>query len=320
MRSRLLRSTVLAVVLLGLAACSEQAEPFYAPSGDEPPVLTAYDPALEPSAAVLPLVPLDARRLEVTDFDQLRLTLGFGELDGSSPQGDRDRFWRRLPRTAALTEGLLRPFEDRLRENFSLGQDDVAWEASYSDGAQGWVLAFHGDLPSARIRRAIQAGVGPLQGATLDAKHNLVTSGEVPDAESSWGSDSAAVLLGGREANASYLERGCVPLEDLYGDDIVDRLEGKAERDVASLDELDHYAVHLGRELATVRLGDEREDAFTRLRLASHLPQLDPEFGRVFDGGVASPLDGELGYRMTRPARAASWVEDRTLPFAACET
>lgn len=310
---------MLAVGLFALTACSEQPEPYYPPSADETPVVTAYDPALEPSGAVLPLVPLDARRLEVTDFDQLRLTLGFGELDGGSPEAERDRFWRRLPRTVALSDGLLRPFEDRLRGDFSLSQDDVAWEASYSDGAHGWVLAFHQDLPSARIRRAIKAGVGPLKGAVLDGKHNLVTSREVPEPESSWGSESAAVAVGGREASASYLERGCVPLEQVYGDGIVDRLEGQAERDVASLAELDHYAVHLGMELATVRLGGERQDAFTRLRLASHLPQLDPEFGVMFSSGVASPVDGELGYRMSRPARAASWVQERRLPFAACK-
>lgn len=317
MKLRVLIVLLLATVLVG---CSEEPEPFYPPDPDPSPTVAAYDRELEASAAVLPLVPLDARQLQVTDFDQLRLTLGFGELDGSSPQQQRDRFWQRFPQTAALTDGLLRPHEERLRNDFSVTQDDVAWEAEYSDGAQGWVLAFHRDLPSQRIRRAIDAGVGPLDGAVLDQEHNLVTSAEVPAPDDSWGSDPGAVAVAGREANASHLERGCVPLEEMYGAGIVDRLEGQSERDVATLGALDHFAVHMGSELATAMLGELREDTFVRLRLASHLPQLRPEFGRVFSGGVASPQDGELGYRMPRPAAAAEAVADRRLPFAACDS
>lgn len=309
-------AVLLAVVAAG---CAEETEPFHPPDPNEISAIDSYDPELEPSSAVLPLVPLEASRLQVTDFDQLRLTGGFGALDSSAPQRRRDRFWARMPDTAALSQGLLRPVEDRLRNEFSLSQDDVAWEAQYAGGARGWVLAFHTDLPSGRIQRAIEAGVGPLQGATLDPEHNLVTSAEVPAADESWGSDLALVALGGREANASYLERGCVPLEDIYADDIVNRLDGQSERDVASLRELEAYAVYLGNELVSVRLGEEREDAFTRLRLAARLPQLDPDFGRVFSGGVASPVDGELGYQLARPAVAAEWVADRRLPFAACK-
>lgn len=315
-----LRALLIALLAMTLAACSrEEPEPFHPPDPDTGPTITAYDPGVEPSRAVLPLVPEDATRLAVTDFAQLRLSLGFGDLDGRSPQDERQQFWNRLGTTAALSDGLLRGVEQRLREEFSFGSDDVLWEANWSgEGVQGWAIGFRADLPVRRIRRAIRAGVGPLADGVLDAEHNLVTSGEIPALDASWAQYEEMATLTGREAGATWIERGCVGLAEIYGDGILEQLQGRTAQDVANLDTLDAYAVALGAELVTVLLGEGREDAFIRMRLPGHLPALQPEFGRIFAGGVASPSDGVIGYRLTRPARAAEFVQSRQLPFAAC--
>lgn len=309
---------LLALVAVVATGCSDTPEPYYPPDEAEAGVSTAYDASAEPSAAALTLVPESATRLEVTDYDQLRLTLGYGALDGSSPAGERAAFWREVG-DATLTDGVLQPVDDQLRSRFALGQDDVAWEARYDGDASGWVVVFHDDVPIRRIQRAVNAGIGPLAGATLHGKRRIVSSEELPDPEQSWAAVPELHDLVGREANATYVERGCVPLDEIYGDGLVDRLDGQAERDAASLRALDAYSVAFGGELLTVLLGPEREDAFTRLRLARHLPVLQPEFGSVFAGGVASPADGELGYRIPRPRQALDWVEQRRLPFAACD-
>jgi hypothetical protein len=302
-----------------LVACGGESEPFYPPPLDSAPAMTGYDPDLEPSAGVLPFVPNAATSVEITDFVQMRLSLGLGEIDGRSPARERNEFWSRADRTAALSGGLLRPHEERLRDDFSLGQDDIIWEAHWSNAdSAGWVVAFRPDLAPRRIRRAINAEVGPLAGAVLDSEHNLVSSGAAPALEESWARDEEVVAVAGRQAISTLIQRGCIELADIYGAATIDRLDGQVARDVTNLDELTVYAVALGTELATARLGPARDDAFMRLRLASHLPQLEPEFGSVFTGGVANPSAGELGFRTPRPARAATWVTERRLPFAAC--
>lgn len=310
------------LVALGLAlvaGCSERPEPYYPPDPDASAAATEYDPSLAPSAAVLSLVPEEAQVLEVTDFDQIRLTLGFGNLIGASPQGERAQFWRGFGRSAAFSDGMLRADAGALAR-FDLSQDDVAWEAHFRDGAEGWIVVFHDEVPTARIRRAVQAGAGPLRGAVLDEQRGIVSSAELPDPEESWGADQELTALVGREANATYVERGCVPLDGIYGDGIVDQLDGQTEVDVASLRDLTNYSVSIGGELATVQIGTDRDDVFTRLRLAEHLPELSPEFAQVFARGAADPGSGRLGYDVPRPRLAADWTHERRLPFAACDT
>ena len=43
-----------------------------------------------------------------------------------------------------------------------------------------------------------------------------------------------------------------------------------------------------------------------------------PEFAAAYDGGVADPLTGRIGYVMTDPADAAQLALAHRLPFAAC--
>ena len=66
--------------------------------------------------------------------------------------------------------------------------------------------------------------------------------------------------------------------------------------------------------VATARLGVDRMDLFTRMRMGEG----DTAFEDAYDGGVANPLTGRIGYVMTDPAAAAALAMDQDLPFAAC--
>ena len=308
----------LAGVLL-LAACTSEPKPVYQTSPEPRAVVSDYDAAKEPSTAVLALVPASATTLQVTDFDQLRLVLGFATLKGSSPAPERERFWSRLPRTAALSTGLLRPVEARLRERFGFGQDDVAWEASYSGGAaDGWVLALRDDVAMAAVRRAVQAGVGPLRGAVVDVERRLVTSATPPTPAQSWGADPRLVALTGGEAVATYVHRGCEPFDTVFGSGMKAQLADAPAAALAGLDPLEAYSVALGTELVTARLGEDRADAFERARLAEMMPPTHPEFGLVMSRPVADPASGRVGYVLSDPAAAARLTRDRHLPFTVC--
>ncbi|WP_322937500.1 hypothetical protein [Nocardioides bizhenqiangii] len=304
-------------VALLAAGCSESDEPVYPEEPDTSAMSTEYDPTLEPAAAALPLVPADATTLEVTDFDQLRLTLGFGSLDHDSPAPERARFWQALSEAASLSTGLLRPVADELA-TYDFGQDDVAWEATYAGGADGWVLAFHEEAPLAAVQRAIRDGVGPLAGAVLDIDRALVTSAPPPEGEDSWAAIEEVVGLVGQEANTTYVERACLAFDTVFGEGMEEQLAEAPRAALKSLDPLEGFAIALGTDLATVRLGESRSDAFDRLRLAEVMPAIRPEFGAGFARGVADPSTGRLGYDLQRPTAAVELIRDQHLPFAVC--
>ncbi|MDQ6524047.1 hypothetical protein RB608_10570 [Nocardioides sp. LHD-245] len=309
------------IIVTGLAGCSGDPDPVKQQVPEPETAVAEYDASKEPSAAVLALVPATATTLAVTDFDQLRLVLGFSTLDGATPAPERERFWRRIRRTAALSEGLLRPVDQRLRNQFGISQDDVAWEASWSgaDGAGGgWVLAFHDDKAMAAVHRAVEAGVGPLAGAVVDDARRLVTSTAPPAPAAAWGADPELVALTGSEAVSTYVERGCTPFATVFGAGMEEQLAAAPAAALHGLDELEAWSVALGTELVTVQLGKARSDAFDRVRLAEVMPPTDPEFGLVMSRGVADPSSGRLGYTLADPPAAARLVRERRLPFTVC--
>jgi hypothetical protein len=302
-----------------LTACGGSPPPVYQDLGVQAPTVEAYDGTLDPSKAVLPLVPADAQVLEVTDFTQVRLGLGFGELDGTSPAADRARFWRDLPTTTALSPGLLHPVDDELRSRFGFGADDVAWEATYSGGASdGWVIAFREDLSMGQVARAVKAGVGPLKGAHADVADHLVTSSEPPAGADSWGADPDLVALVGRPADATYVQRGCLGFDGVFGSGVQDQLASGPKEVVDELQPLDGFAVAFGGQLVTAQLGTGRDDLFSRLRLSGVLPATKPDFGVAFERGVADPSTGRLGYQLAKPADAVRLTVEQHLPFAVC--
>ncbi len=300
------------------AGCSDSDEPVHPDEPVASVISTDFDPDLEPSAAALALVPLTATTLEVTDFDQLRLSLGLGALSSSSPAPVRARFWRALPSTASLSTGILRPVAGEL-EPYGFGPDDVAWEAAYSGGADGWVIALHDDVSTTAVQRAINDQVGPLDGAVLDADRLVVTSAVPPDGADSWAALEDVVGLAGQEANATYVERGCLPFDTVFGDGMEAQLAAAPRAALDGLDPLEGFSVALGASLATVRLGELRPDAFDRLRLDEVMPAIRPAFGAAFSRGVADPSTGRLGYDLQRPSAATMLIADRHLPFAVCE-
>jgi hypothetical protein len=310
---------VLVLAGLTLAGCSDDPEPYYPPDADTAAVSTEYDPALEPSAAALALVPADATVLEVTDFDQLRLILGFGGLSSDSDEQERDRFWREAGDAPTFSDGLLRPVDVQLREEYGFSQDDVAWEAHYGAGeATEWIIAFHDDVRMDDVRRAVTYGVGPLEGAELDVDRHLASSAPPPAGEESWAAESDLHELVGEAAAATYVERGCLPFDTVFGAGMLDQLAEAPAARLQMLDPLEAFSVSFGGEVVTVRLGEDRSDAFDRLRIAEVMPRTRPEFGMAYGRGVADPSGGRLGFDLARPESAIELVEGRHLPFAVC--
>ena len=302
-----------------VTACSDGPEPYYPPDPEASNVSTDYDPELEPSAAALALIPADATVLTVTDFDQLRLSLGFGTLDGTSPEAERARFWRATTQSPTLSTGVLRPVDGQLRGTYGFGQDDVSWEARYgTDGLDGWVLALHDDVALDGVRRAIEEEVGPLAGATLDAERALVSSAPLPEGDDSWAADGDLASLVGERASATYVERGCVPFDDVFGEGMREELAEAPAAELDGLEPLEGFSVAFGAEVITVRLGEDRPDVFTRLGLAEVMPRTRPEFGVGYTRGVADPSTGRLGFDLGNGADAAELALGRHLPFAVC--
>lgn len=274
----------------------------------EPPAAVAsetpepeYDASLEPAAAVLALVPEDAQTLTVTDFDQVRLELGLVELGDDSPPEDPQTFWdRAMAERPMLSSGMLRPVEQQLQGGYGFTQLDVAWEAHFFDSTDqetGWVLAFRDDADMQAVQKAVDDGTGPLAGAAVDAEQRLVSSGTTSDPTQSWAADEETVAMVGLPANATYVARDCIP-QDVAGD----------------VDELGGWSLQFEGSLVTARLGLGRHDLFSRLRLGD----AEPGFAEAYDGGVADPRTGRIGYVMTDPPTAARLALEHRLPFAAC--
>jgi hypothetical protein len=311
---------VLLAVALAASACSDEVEPVIPPSASEVSETPAYDPLLDPAAAVLPLVPTEATALTVTDFDRIRLDLGETQLSSEDPARVRDAFWGRVAdESPALTPGLLRSVDDELAADYGFTQDDVAWEARFAtpDGL-GYVLKFHDDVDMAPVLEAIEDGVGPLRGAEGNASTRLAALDITLDPAASWAAEPELTGLIGSAANATYVERSCIPVDEAFGAGIEGQLAEAPAADLAALEELGPYSLSFGSQLVTARLGPARSDAFERVRLAETLPRTDPEFGLGFVMGVADPSGGRIGYEMGDPAIAAGLALQRRLPFAVC--
>jgi hypothetical protein len=312
-------ATLLVSALL-VGGCSDEEKPVIPPTSEaatEPPT---YDPSLEPAAAALVLVPEEASVLTVTDFDEIRLQLGSPGLTGEDPAPKRAAFWRKFDAgTAALTDGLLRPVEARLARRYGFTQDDVLWEAYYSGGGvEGWLLKLRDDLDMGGVRRAVEDRVGPLAGARVAADERVVGIGAASDLEESWAADTELAALVGTPAASTYVRRSCVPFDDAFGPGVREQLASGPTEALAKLDELGPFSVAFGSDLATVRLGESRADAFDRARLADALPESDTSFGDGFERPVADPASGRIGYALGDPEVAVRLTLERRLPFAIC--
>lgn len=302
-----------------LTSCSDE-PPFVPPSQLEQESAPEYDPALEPAAAALALVPSDATVLAVTDYDELRLRLAQSELTSESSAAARDRFWRNAARrTVMFSDGLLRGVDELLLTDYGFTQDDVTWEARWGAPAgEGWVLELRDDLDLTGVARAIEDGVGPLAGADLDTGRRLVSFAAADDAGDSWAADPARTVLVGAPATSTYVDSACIPYDVAFADGDADDLAPAPAKEMSALDELGPFAVSYGIDLVTVHLGQVRDDVFDRARLPDILPRTDPEFALGYVEPVADPGGGRIGYRIGDPAAAESLARQRHLPFAVC--
>ena len=311
-------TSLLAVLLV--AGCSDDPQPSQPPRlADLPPEpAPPYDGRAEPAEAVLALVPQSADVVTVTDWDLVRVQLGQPDLTSDDLMTDRLEFWRRAEtEAAALTGGLLRAEESRLALDYGFTQDDVDWEARFrGDEGAGYVVALRPDLPLDGVRRAVADGVGPLAGAELRAADHLLVKG-VAD-EDVWGNEPRWGPLVGEPATATYLRRGCVPLDQALGPDagVEEQDALLAEHPVADLEPLDGFAVGFGDHDATVRVEPDRGDLFERLRIGEDWPV--PEFPRTYVDGAADPASGRIGYSVPRPPAAVALALLEELPFAVC--
>lgn len=296
----------MAGLLLGagaLTGCTSSSPP---PQGQEPPApqptLTVSPVDITPAQRALAHVPGDVTAVTITDFDRAALQLGLEELSSDLPGRERNAFWNRAQReTAILSDGLLRPFGPQLLRDHSFSQEDVGWEARLfdADGQEvGWILGLHTIIDPRAVQKAVDAGVGPLADAVVDVEAGLVLSGAAVDVTDPWGDDDATGMIVTGTAVGTYVERGCVP----------------APAGATGLEPLAAYSVALEGTLATVRLGTDRQDLFTRIGLAAD----DKAVARAFEGGVADPASGRIGYRLADPVGAAELTLRRALPFAAC--
>ena len=324
--SRLVSSLALGL-LAGLLSvgCSEEPVPRQPqPPGDvSPEPAPPFDPRTEPAEAVLSMVPQHASVVTVTDWDRVRVQLGQPDLTSDDLMTDRLEFWRRAEtEAAALTSGLLREEASRLALDYGFTQDDVDWEARFTGGGRpGFEIALRPGLPLDGVRRAVADGVGPLAGAELWRADHLVVSG-VAD-QDVWAHETRWAPLVDEPAAATYLQRGCIPLDRALGPDA-----GVAERDallalqseghpVTTLDPLDGFAVSFGDHEATVRVEPDRDDLFERLRIGEAWPV--PGFPQSYVDGAADPASGRIGYSLPRPPAAVGLALREELPFAVCD-
>lgn len=315
---RLRSLVVLTAVALVAAGCSSDDEPVVVAPAAIETTAPAYDDSLEPAAAVLAVVPTEATVLAVTDFDQARFSLGFGDLSSETDKAILQRFARRAARESPLlSQGILRDSGSAQRYGFS--QDDVAWEAYFDGpGGDGYVVKFHDTLDMAGVQRAVQDPDSPLSGATVVPAVHLAALGATREPTRSWAAEPDLVDLVGQKAVSTYVARDCVNVDEAFGAGVGDDLAPTPAADVASLDDLGPFSIAFGGRLVVARLGGARPDVFTRARLAETLPDTDPEFGKGYAAPVADPQGGRIGYTLGDGPVAARLAIERQLPFAVC--
>ncbi|MBB3087841.1 hypothetical protein [Nocardioides albus] len=286
----------LALAMVGCGDDSEPKKPEAAPSEADHP---AYATTMDPAAAAMSFVPADARTLAVTDYDEVKSLFGLDAVTSRSSPADQKDLWNRADKEAAqVSGGLLRGVDQRLRDKFSWGAADVAWEAKFAGGGkEGFVIKV---ADRADPRQAIKAGIGPLRGAEFDPKTHLITKNTAaPDAEN-WAADEAMVAVAGGPATSTYVVKGCA--------------EG-GPKEKTRLAPIEAYSVEFGGGLATLRVGEDRDDLFVRLKLGDQAAA----YKKVFTNGVADPSTGRIGFRVTNPVTAATLVTSDPVPFAVCD-
>ena len=280
--------------------------------------------ALRPEVAALALVPIEAEYVTITDLDAIRARLGVPDLTSQDLMTDRQAFWDRAEREAVLlTDGLLRADNSELWLDYGVTEDDVDWEARFRgpDGG-GYVLGFRPDQDMAQVQAAVDAGVGPLGGATVWPDLHLLTMGVADEGDPVWASDPEVVGLVPEPAESTYLRRGCIPFADALGTDatVEDQDAVLAAHDIAGLDDLPAVAVSFGDDVATAWFASGRTDLYDRADLVDEWPTTGSiGFSDGFsDDAAVDPSTGRIGLHVTNPVAAATLTLTEMLPFGVC--
>ncbi|MFE6646114.1 hypothetical protein ACFVJS_06115 [Nocardioides sp. NPDC057772] len=286
-------------LMLALVGCGDDSKPKKPEAAATEDTYPVYAATMDPAMAAMTLVPADATTLAVTDYDEVKSLFGLDDVTSRSNPADQGDLWSRADKGAAqVSGGLLRGVDQRLRDTYRWGAADVVWEARFAGGGkEGFVIKV---ADRVKPGQAIKAGVGPLKGAKFDPKTHLITKNTAaPDAEN-WAAQEALVAVAGGPATSTYVVRGCA--------------EG-GPKEKTRLAPVRAYSVEFGGGLATLRLGEDRDDLFHRLQLGDRADA----YKKVFTNGVADPSTGRIGFRVTNPVTAATLVTSEPVPFAVCD-
>lgn len=291
---------VLAVGLtLALVGCGDDSEPKKPEAAASEDAYPVYAATMDPTEAAMTLVPADAKTLAVTDYDEVKSLFGLDDITSRSSPADQNDLWNRADKEAAqVSGGVLRGVDQRLRDTYKWGAADVIWEARFTGGGkEGYVIKV---ADRVKPGPAIKAGVGPLKGATFDPETHLITKNTATPDDENWAAQEVMVAVAGGPATSTYVVKGCA--------------EG-GPKEKTRLAPVEAYSVEFGGGLATLRLGEDRDDLFVRLKLADQVPA----YKKVFTNGVADPASGRIGFRVTSPVTAATLVTTEPVPFAVCD-
>ena len=291
-------SVLAAGLALALAGCGDDSEPKKPEAAPTENTYPVYAASMNPVEAAMTLVPASAKTLAVTDYDEVKSLFGLDDVTSRSSPADQSDLWGRADKSAAqVSGGLLRGVDQRLREKYKWGAADVVWEARFTGGKDGYVIKV---ADRVKPGHAIKAGVGPLKGARFDPETHLITKNTATPDEENWAAQEAMVAVAGGPATSTYVVKGCA--------------EG-GPKEKTRLAPVEAYSVEFGGGLATLRLGENRDDLFYRLKLGDRVAA----YKKVFTHGVADPSTGRIGFRVTNPVTAATLVTSEPVPFAVCD-
>lgn len=291
---------VLAVGLtLALVGCGDDSKPKKPEAAATEDTYPVYAATMDPTMAAMTLVPAEATTLAVTDYDEVKSLFGLDDVTSRSSPADQSDLWTRADKSAAqVSGGLLRGADQRLRDTYRWGAADVVWEARFTGGGkEGFVIKV---ADRVKPSQAIKDGIGPLKGAKFDPKTHLITKNTAAPNAENWAAQEALVAVAGGPATSTYVVRGCA--------------EG-GPKEKTRLAPVEAYSVEFGGGLATLRLGEDRDDLFYRLQLGDQAAA----YKKVFTNGVADPSTGRIGFRVTNPVTAATLVTSEPVPFAVCD-
>lgn len=290
---------MLVVVSLALVGCGDDSEPKKPEAAPAEETYPVYAETMDPVEAAMTLVPEGAKTLAVTDYDEVKSLFGLDDITSRSSPADQSDLWNRADKAAAqVGGGLLRGVDRRLREQYKWGAADVVWEAKFTGGdTAGFVIRVADRVEPGK---AIKAGIGPLKGARFDPETHLITKHTVAADAENWAAQEDMVAVAGGPATSTYVVKGCA--------------EGGPE-EKTRLAPVTSYSVEFGGGLATVRLGEDRDDLFVRLALGEQAAA----YKKVFTHGVADPSSGRIGFRVRNPVTAAALVTSKPVPFAVCD-